>query len=383
MWLRQLEIQHLRNLERVSITLCSGLNFFLGDNGAGKTAILEAVHLLARGRSFRTQQTMDLVQRGQSRLTVRGVLEDEHRGELSVGHSRARGGRAELRINGLTGRRLSQVAELLPVQLMGPEVSDLVFGSPSGRRQWLDWGVFHVEHDHLRALREFMVALRQRNAVLKAASGRVADPRELAVWSEELAGLAETVTTNRNGYLLQLAPVLNATLAQLAPDLVVEARYRPGWPEGQPLRKVLGDSAAREVKSGATLFGPHRADVELRVDGLPAAPSLSRGQGKALASAMMLAQALLLQRNASRSSVFLIDDIGAELDANHAIRFFALLGDLGAQVLATSNTVPETLRGSPDGPRRMFHVEHGRVRAAGGEALDGGPPGAPNDEETE
>jgi DNA replication and repair protein RecF len=101
--------------------------------------------------------------------------------------------------------------------------------------------------------------------------------------------------------------------------------------------------------------------VELRVAGLPAGASLSRGQGKALASAMMLAQARYLRQDAARSSVFLIDDIGAELDLPHSRRFFGLLSMLGAQILATSNTGPEALRDLPDIQLKAFHVEHGRV----------------------
>src|SRR5690606_31320241 len=105
----------------------------------------------------------------------------------TLGLSRARTGRAEVRINGQPGQRLSQVAELLPLQVMVPSLSDLVFGAPSERRQWLDWGVFHVEHSYLRTLRDYVHAMRQRNAALKAVAAGELGEADLEIWSEEMA----------------------------------------------------------------------------------------------------------------------------------------------------------------------------------------------------
>ena len=362
MWFRRLEIHDLRNLERVLLDLEPGLNYFFGDNGAGKTAILEAAHLLARGRSFRGHQPHELIRRGQASTTVHAVVEDEHRGEQTVGLTRSRSGRPELRINGQPARRLSQAAELLPLQVMVPSLSDLVFGPPSGRRQWLDWGVFHVEHSYLRVLREYLHALRQRNAALKAVAAGELGPAELEVWTTGMANAGEAVSEHREAYLRELVPVIGQILGELAPGLAVEASFRRGWPEDAPLRKVLGESVPREVKLGVSQSGPHRADLELRASGALAGASLSRGQGKALASALMLAQARLLRQTARRSSVFLIDDIGAELDLPHSERFFRLLAGLGAQILATSNSGPGAISSMPGVATALFHVEHGRVR---------------------
>ena len=365
MWFRRLEIHDLRNLEDVGFDLEPGLNYFFGANGAGKTAILEAVHLLARGRSFRGPQPADLIRRGQSGATVHAVVDDEHRGQQSLGVSRARAGRAELRINGQPGRRLSQAAELLPLQVMVPSLSDLVFGAPSERRQWLDWGLFHVEHNYLRTLRDYLHAVRQRNAALKAAAAGGLGLAELEAWTAEMARTGEAVSQSREAYLRDLAPEVTDVLQELAPEVELDLSYRRGWPAGQTLRKVLGESVPREVKLGASQSGPHRADVDLRASGSPAGASLSRGQGKSVASALMLAQARLLRRTARRSSVFLIDDIGAELDLPHAERFFRLLGGLGAQILATSSSGPGALAGLPDVEPALFHVEHGQVRRMG------------------
>jgi len=363
-WFQRLEIQDLRNLASVALDLGPGLNCFFGPNGAGKTAVLEAVHLLARGRSFRSQQAGDVIRRDQQAMLVRAVVQDEHRGEQRLGVARGRAGRTELRINGRAERRLSQAAEILPLQVMVPALSDLVFGGPGLRRQWLDWGVFHVEHGYLKVLRAYLHALRQRNAALKSlGAGRLSE-RGLDVWTEEVATLAEAVTAAREAYLEALAPDIESVMKALAPSLDVAVAYQRGWPAGQSLRKVLGDSLPREVKWGTTQSGPHRGDVRLRVGGLDAGSTLSRGQGKSLASGMMLAQARQLRQTAKRTSVFLIDDIGAELDLAHRDRFFRLLKEQGAQVLATATEGPGSLTGVPEMDTTVFHVEHGEVRRA-------------------
>jgi DNA replication and repair protein RecF len=361
-WFQRLDVQDLRNLRAVRLDLAPGLNYFHGANGAGKTALLEAVHLLARGRSFRSHQAAELIRQGADRLVVRAVVQDEHRGVQNLSVSRARRARAELRINGDPGRKLSEAAGLLPLQVMVPSLSDLVFGAPAERRQWLDWGTFHVKPDYMPLWRRYLHALRQRNAALKAVASGALSEQGLAVWTEELAVLGETVTAVRGAYLESLAPVLQEVLGELSPGMDCAMRYRRGWPEDAPLRKVLGESLSKEVKSGATQSGPHRAEVELRVAGLDAGATLSRGQGKALASALMLAQSKLLMRTARRAAAFLIDDIGAELDLPHSERFFRQLADLGVQVLATSSSGPEAMAGLAPAQLTVFHVEHGEVR---------------------
>ena len=167
MWLRRLEVERFRNIEATALDLSPGFNFFYGENGAGKTALLEAVHVLARGRSFRTQQNNELIQVGGDALVIRATAEDEHRGRQALALMRSRSGKTELRINGESGRRMSQAATLLPLEVMVPTMVDLVFGGPALRRQWLDWGVFHVKPQFLALLRRYVSSLRQRNACLK------------------------------------------------------------------------------------------------------------------------------------------------------------------------------------------------------------------------
>ena len=140
MAIRRLEVADLRNLASVSFDLDPQFNYFHGPNGSGKTALLEAIHLLARGRSFRGRQVSALIGHGADMLVVRAVLQAGR----PVVVSKTRAGSTELRIDGEVCGRLSDAASMLPIQLILPTVGDLVFGSPGERRGFLDWGVFHV-----------------------------------------------------------------------------------------------------------------------------------------------------------------------------------------------------------------------------------------------
>jgi DNA replication and repair protein RecF len=360
-WFRRLELSHFRNLSAVTVDLCPRFNFLHGENGAGKTAFLEAVHMLARGRSFRTTRVEDVIETGFERLVIRAAVEDEHRGAQQFAMARSQDGGTELRINGESSRRLSDVAAILPLELMIPAVTELVFGPPAERRRWLDWGMFHVEPGYAGVLRQYLGALRQRNAALRAIGRGELRETDLGIWTSEVVRLALEVDRTRREFMATLLPRIEAELDRLSPGFRVSARYSRGWADAADLEKLLGQSVRREVKSGVTSHGPHRADVDLRVDGKPCATTLSRGQGKVLASALMLARATQVADTARRASVFLIDDIGAELDATHRDRLFAALWRLGCQVIATSVEPPGPGPAGADLGRAVFHVKHGRL----------------------
>lgn len=355
MLLERLDVLNVRNIARAQLALHAGVNLLVGPNGAGKTALLEAVHLLFCGRSFRTGRSEGLVRRGEDRLHVAARCRDDRLGVVRLGHLRDHG-RVELRRDGQPVRQTSALAALLPIQLMLPDLGELVFGVPAARRQWLDWGAFHGQHDHAATLRAYQQALRHRNALLRR--GELAT---LTPWSEQVAKLGERVALVRRRYFDRIAPVVHGCLASLNEEIAVTVHYDAGW-EGGPLRSALAASLERDTRTGTTKTGPHRADIRLLSQDQPAAAVLSRGQGKIVASALRLAQAQALMADA-KPSLFLIDDVGAELDAEHSRRFFCILGEMACQILATSAHLDST-RALQALPTRMFHVEHGRVRAA-------------------
>ena len=354
MQLERLDLLNVRNIAAAQLRLCAGVNLLVGPNGAGKTALLEAVHLLFCGRSFRSNRTEGLVRQGETGLSVAATCRDAQLGEVRLVHRRDRG-RVELRRDAQVVRQASAMAALLPIQLLLPDVAELVFGLPAVRRQWLDWGAFHGQPAYAATHRRYLRALRHRNALLR--EGELAT---LPQWTEPVAELGEQVAAARRTYFEQVAPMVAECLATLDPGAVVTTSYEPGWPAGS-LADALAQGLARDVRTGTTNAGPHRGDVRIAVEGQAAAGVLSRGQGKIVASALRLAQARHLMAS-EKPSLFLIDDVGAELDAAHSERFFGLLGEMACQILATSAR-PEAAGAMRELPTRLFHVEHGQFRA--------------------
>lgn len=354
----QLAVRNVRNIASGHLHLDAGVNALTGPNGAGKTATLEALHLLLRGRSFRTPRAEELIRHGEDYLRVDAELRNTHGDSLRLSYRRQRG-RTELQRDGIPVRQSSTVADLLPIQLILPNIAELAFGAPSLRRQWLDWGVFHMKPSYMGALRDYQRTLRHRNALLRR--GGRSEARTLAVWSARLAEMGEAVAAMRAAYFASIESRIVDCVQALSPELAVQFSLYPGW-NGATLLETLEQQQDRDVKSAMTNAGPHRADIAMRIGTQLASQVLSRGQGKILACAMRVAQAQSLESSGKRS-LFLIDDVGAELDRAHNARFYALLDGMGCQIIATS-AHPDA-GGVLQGPRagRMFHVKRGCLTA--------------------
>jgi DNA replication and repair protein RecF len=362
-YLQQLHIQNFRNFHAQTLELCPGFNYLHGPNGAGKTAVLEAVHLLGRGRSFRTPKVTSMIRSGESELIVRAQVINRAANMTTLAMSKSRSGKTELRVNGNPEARASALAKHLPLQILLPQAADLVFGGPSGRRAFMDWGLFHVEHRFVDVSRSYRRVLVQRNAWLKSLGGK--DPgMHCDPWLEQLLEYGCQITEMRQKYVLDLSAVFAAALGKLSPTLSVELCYLEGGAAGSSqAHKKLGESWPRDVKFGVTHRGPHRADLQFGINGQDASETVSRGQAKLVSSAAVLAQAELLFQHSRTKSVILIDDFGAELDAEHWQYFLDTLLGLECQVVATSTLPLDAAQQWVSDWRelRVFHVKQGQV----------------------
>ena len=347
MSLASLRIKDLRCLAEASLELGPTLNLIHGANGSGKTSILEAAFLVGRGRSFRTRHTDALISRGQPALQLFAqTAEPAHR----IGFEYRRDEAYTARLDGEDVRSLAELPGAFFVEVVDPEVHRLVEGAPGERRRWLDWGVFHVEQGFLESWLRFTRALRQRNAALKQG-------QEARVWDGEVAQHGERVARARSDWFETVKPYLNEALHRLA-GLDVELSYFQGWTADRSLGEALAEGVERDRTRGSTLAGPQRADVHLRVGGKAARESLSRGQQKLVAAAMVLALLQRLREDQTTPATLLLDDPAAELDAHRLGLLVDMVGELQCQLVVT--TLDPHL--NPFGrPERVFHVEQGRV----------------------
>ncbi len=356
MHLSELRIQNLRNIPALQLTLAPGFNAFTGANGAGKTSLLEAAYLLSHGSSFRTKQAEPLIGRSAEELALFGhVITASAAHRLGLQRS---GGRWAARLDGDSPPNLSALFAACAVVAFEPGSHALISGSSELRRGYLDWGVFHVEHDFATWSRRFRRALRQRNALLK----QDADESSLAAWDAEFVLAAENLTQQRQRYIDQLRPELTGLLQAYLPELgAAQLEFRAGWDRDVPLAEVLAVKRARDRLLGHTTRGPHRADWILSFEHARSHEHLSRGQEKLCAIACMLAQARLYRAGRGEWPIIALDDFCSELDATHQELALASLVRDGAQVLLSGTELPPRLvEFSP--PQRWFHVEQGQVR---------------------
>ena len=351
MALESVTIERFRCLDRVEFEPGPQLNVIVGANGAGKTSVLEAIFYLGRARSFRSSQNSALIQTDARDFTVFGRISDRQQ-HYRVGVRVGRGS-TEIHINGESGGNTAALIEAFPVQIIDPEVHILVPGGPSARRQFLDWGVFHVKHDFLTAWRRYRRALQQRNLVLRQ-SGHDAD---VDAWDHELTESGARIDELRRRYTADFRSLFESVSDQLL-GATAELEYLPGWPADQTFAQALSESRARDRKYGSTQVGPHRAEMSIEVDGRAARHRLSRGQQKMLGTALVLAQCEFVAAELGRTVALLVDEPAAELDPGHLEKLIGSLTQPGLQLFLTA-LEPDALPVKPT--PAMFHVEHGKL----------------------
>lgn len=335
MILCELNIHHLRNIPLTQLTLHPQFNFFYGSNGSGKTSLLEAVYLLSSGHSFRTRETSPLVQYGHDELTVfaRSVSHD------TVSLQKNTSGGTQVRINQQPCLRSSDLARLLPCQLIYQDLFQIIDAGPSVRRNILDWGMFHVKHSYHGLWKDYKQTLKQRNALLR----QKAQYQEVLPWDKLLVDLAEALHELRHHYTQALVECFQMYLAKLT-DVPCALDYFKGWDKkksGKALAVILKEQFTIDCQRQYTHSGAHQADIVFESNANKAKTNLSRGQQKIILIALKLAQAHLLEK----PCLYLFDDISSELDTQHLQRLLACLMDIKGQFFITSIGL-DNLKGS-------------------------------------
>jgi DNA replication and repair protein RecF len=355
-WIKVMEVRQLRNIDAASLELGAGLNVFHGRNAQGKTTLLEAVGLLARGRSFRTEDTRSVIQRGAAAARASGT---------TLGDGRERRQEVEIRAEGrrlaLDGRSVGPVAYqgLLEVVVYSSERLAVVRGPMRARRQFLDRSAGGLWPAYRRLTRDYERVVAQRNAALEGGRG------DLGAWTDQLVELGAELRLRRATYVGRL----RAALPQAFPgtgeayDITL---LPPAGPSLAEARESLRQEAARrgpdERRVRRSLVGPHRDHVALTVDGEDAAAGASAGQARSLLLALTLATLEVYHHVRGSAAVALLDDLDSELDHERAT---AMCRALGARGQALVTTAHEAWARTLADLGRSFRVSQGRVEAIG------------------
>jgi DNA replication and repair protein RecF len=354
--LRRVQVTDFRCLQSAALDLDSRFTLISGANASGKTSLLEAIYVLGRGRSFRTRRLEHLIRHGAENFVVFGEVETPDR-RIPMGvEGTVNGVRAKLA--GVKTSSLAELALMLPVQIIDPEVHRLIEEGPSRRRRFLDWGVFHVERAFVGHWQRYHQALKQRNAALKSRQPRTA----ISAWDPELVSYGDLVTQARSRYVALLAEHAEAIGRNLL-GMEVSLAYRPGWARDRSFTEALALSYTHDQETGVTQVGPHRAELSIRLEGASVKDRISRGQQKLLAAALLMAQVKLFPDTAPVQPCLLLDDPAAELDDD---RLAGLIREVSAQSVQLIVTTLHSEFSAFGVPGRRFKVDAGRVEAVTG-----------------
>lgn len=350
MGLRHLSIRQFRCFPAVDIELSPQINVVAGKNASGKTSILEAIFLLSRGRSFRTPQLETALRQGEEEFYLAATI--ANRASTVDVSLKRRNGLLQPTIASKSAATLGQLAALFPVQLLDGQTNMIIQGGAKYRRQFLDWGAFHVERLFHETWQKYHRALKQRNVLLKG--NRRGD--DLSAWDAELAQYGEQLGRIREQYLHDIYESILELTKQTLDGSAISIRYIRGWAEGSSLADSLLATSKRDRLLGTTSSGPHRADLAIQINGRPAQEIISRGQAKILAASLLLAQATFYQRQLGVSTTLLVDDLEAELDTEHLTVLLQRIREVGSQVILTTIEPHSMVTGSA---AAMFHVKQG------------------------
>ena len=351
MLLRSLAQLHFRNLTTPRVAFAEGVTAIVGPNAAGKSNLLDAIYLGCTGDlpGGTIQETLRIGS-GEGYVAVE-VTHDEGTSRIEVGLAP---GRKALKIDGQNARSLD-VSRVTTAVLVTPEDADLVHGSPSGRRRYLDDLLGRLSPRYAVILREYQRVVEQRNALLKATWRSAAETSGMAIWTERFVSLGDEIVDLRVRAVERICALAAATYAEIAgAGKRLAVRLAPGSVEGG-LAAALQASADEERARGVTVVGPHRDDLELELDGHSVQAYGSRGEARTTALALRVAEYRLLSEKHGEAPVLLLDDFNAELDA-----------DRRAYLLALTASTPQTLVSGTEAPPhadREYRVREGRIDA--------------------
>lgn len=370
MRITKLRLTNFRNYADESLEPEAGMNVFIGPNGQGKSALLEAIYLLATSKSHRTTKDSDLIKIGQDWARISGEVDREERGEVILEVTLARNEKKRIRINRVKHEKVGDIVGQLNAVIFSAVDIEMVKGDPSHRRRFMNLEISQVSPQYVYAFGRYKRVLEQRNSVLKESKFGRSSGQALDVWDEQLVSYGAMMIEKRLVFLRRLSEIAEPIYNQLAGGTEnLEIKYEPNVRVKEPksldeIRSLfaidLRNSREHDLARGTTHKGPHRDDISFRVNAMEVRAFGSQGQQRSTALAVKLAEIGLVEEMVGESPVALLDDVGAELDEQRRAQVFDFV--IGrCQTLVTATSLKE-LPAEVVAESRVFTVAAGTVQ---------------------
>ncbi len=354
MLVNSLCVENVRCIKKANIFLGEGVNLFLGVNGSGKSSLLESVHILATGKSFRTSKIDGVKNFDSDNFTIFSTIK-RNGFEKVVGYRNEKSN-VDIRIDAVNVNKLSDLVLNFSLITFHSKSIFIIEGEPQYRRRYIDWWLFHSNSQFYPEWLRYQKLLKQRNAALRQ------NDNFLHVWDEALAESGEIINLLRKSALqILMEEVVSIIKDNYSTQLSAFSwQYNSGWPKDETLLSALKRNQQRDILYGFTSVGVHRGDLRFTFNGKDAKETLSRGQQKTLSLIMFISLGSIHKKLLNETPIFMIDDLASELDDEYRYSLLEQLIDFGGQILLTAIDKKD-LRFPMSTPVNSFMLQKGEV----------------------
>ena len=337
MILKSLVIQNLRSINKLNMTFEPGINLIYGENGKGKTSILEAIYILSISRSFRSHFLRSIITEGESNIKIIGKIKDKTNSNLKIEYYKLNNNK-RIKINEKKINNLSELLGVFPVTVLSPEDIDIIHSNKK-KRDFFNRILCHTNKVYLNVLQQYQLTIKQRNSLLQ----QKADFSYLKVWDEKLSSLGYKIWEARKDFFNDFIPIFENLWKELNCDFTAQIKYNIQ----QALLKneyyqVLIDNINKDIKRGYTTTGPHKDNIDLFFNNMAIKDCGSQGEKKLFLVVLKITESIYISTKMKNEPIILLDDLFAMLDKNRGLKILNLLTNNFQIFITTTDANAET-----------------------------------------
>ena len=314
MEINNLKMISFRNHKKTNISFDPGLTIIWGENGSGKTSILEAIHSLSFGKSFRTNNKRDLIKKGDESFYLKGDFKSKNNAKNTISLSQDIKGNKKITINQKTIKKRKELFGLNNVVIFSPEEEEITKGSPLIRRNYFDKVFSICSLKYLETLLSYNKLIKQRNTLLKTEKNLEKKEKEIDVWDEPLSIKGLELWLDRKKQMNQFIDFFFEVVQRFDNNLLLDINYNLKTQKKEDYIDALKNSRSDDIRRGYTSFGPHRDDVLFRWNKKKIKNHGSQGEHKLFLALLKISEHLFISKKTEKTPIFLIDDMFANLD---------------------------------------------------------------------